>query len=125
MRTMVDEAINVTKTRGEWVGAVPVNSAVGEPQSNGRAERAVQAIEDQVRTLLGELEERIGMQLKPDAPVLSWLIEYAAVLINKYRPQAVTGKTAYEFLHGAQASERLAYFGERVFFLAPKEAKQS
>ena len=60
LRTMVDEAVRLTQGRGEWVGAVPENSAVGESQSNGRAERAVQDVEDHIRTLLGELENRIG-----------------------------------------------------------------
>ena len=53
LRTMVDSAIALTQGRGEWVGAVPENSAVGESQSNGRAERAVQRLEDLVRTFPG------------------------------------------------------------------------
>ena len=36
-RTMTDEAVQITKGRGEWVGAVPENSPVGESQSNGKA----------------------------------------------------------------------------------------
>ena len=113
---MVDEAINITKGRGEWIGAVPEKSPLGESQSNGKAARAVQAVEDQVRTLLAELEDRLGHALKPKDPVLSWLVEYCAVLLNKYHINEATGKTAYEALHGQEASERLAYFGERVLF---------
>ena len=83
VRTMVDAAVTLTQGTGERVGAVPENSAVGESQSNGRAERAVQRLEDHVRTFLGELEERLGVQLKPNSPVLSWLVEYAAALPNR------------------------------------------
>ena len=72
LRTMVDEAIQITKGRGEWVGAVPENSAVGESQSNGRAERSVQRLEDHVRTLLAELEDQLGIQLRPGSPIVSW-----------------------------------------------------
>ena len=93
---MIDEAIQVTKGRGEWVGAIPEASPVGESQRNGRAERSVQEVEDQVRTLLGELEDRISYQLQPTAPVLSWLVEYACVILNKYKVQDETGLTAYE-----------------------------
>ena len=32
VRTMVDEAVHITRGRGEWVGAVPENSDVGESQ---------------------------------------------------------------------------------------------
>ena len=80
---MIEEAIQQTKGRGEWVGAVPEASAVGESQSNGRAERSVQRLEDHVRTLLAELEDRLDHQLRPDSHVVSWLAEYASVLLNK------------------------------------------
>ena len=119
VRTMMEEAIKLTKGRGEWVGAIPEKSPVGESQSNGRAERSVQQLEDQIRTFLGELEDRIQTSLKPDSPVLSWLVEYAAVVLNKYHEQEETNMTAYEFLHGHEADEKLAYFGERVYFHLP------
>ena len=125
IRVMIDEAIHVTRGRGEWVGGVPENSPVGESQSNGRAERAVQALEDQVRTLLGELEDRLSVQFKSGDAILSWLVEYAAVLINKYHPVEATGLTAYQHLHGQPAGERLAYFGERLFFLTPKRRRSN
>ena len=122
---MVDEAIHLTQGRGEWVGAVPENSAVGESQTNGRAERAVQRVEDQLRTFLGELESRLGYQLKSNAPILSWLVEYVAVVLNKYHINDSTGLTAYKDLHGADASERRAYIGERVHFLAPARRRSN
>ena len=55
MRTMVDEAVRLTKGLGEWVGAVPEASAVGDSRSNGRADSFVQRLEDSARTLLGEM----------------------------------------------------------------------
>ena len=45
LRTMMQGALEVTRGRGEWVGAIPENSPVGESASNGRAERAVQKFE--------------------------------------------------------------------------------
>ena len=69
VRTMLEEALEVCKGGGEWVGAVPERSAVGESASNGRAERSVQRFEDHVRTLLGELESRLGQKLSSKHPV--------------------------------------------------------
>ena len=71
----MDEDVQLTKGRGEWVSATPEHPAVGESASNGMAERSVQRLEDHMRTLLGELESRLDTQLTPDHPVLSWLVE--------------------------------------------------
>ena len=119
VRTMLEEALEVCKGRGEWVGAVPERSAVGESASNGRAERSVQRFEDHVRTLLGELESRLGRKLPSTHPVLAWLVEYPVVLLNKYHLNGGTGETAYHALQGQDASEKLACFGERLFFMYP------
>ena len=50
---MVDDALRRTGKSGvlESYESVPEYSAVGASPSNGRAERAVQTIEDQLRTL--------------------------------------------------------------------------
>ena len=45
--------------------------------------------------------------------------------LNTYQPNEATGLTAYQFLHGQPASEKLAYFGERVFFLTPKRRRSN
>ena len=106
-------------------GAVPENSPVGESASNGRAERAVQRFEDQLRTFLAELENRIGQALKTTSPVLACLVEYVAVVLTKYHVQESTHLTPYEYLHGHAASEQLAYFAERVFFSVPKRRRSN
>ena len=125
VRTMLDQAVQISKGRGEWVGPVPESSPVGESQSNGRAERAVQQLEDQVRTLLGELEDRIQQSLKPQSPILAWLVEYCAVLLNKYHLHEDLGMTSYEHLHGHAAEEKLAYFGERIYYHVPKRRRSN
>ena len=61
------------------------NSPVEQSQSNGVVEKAVQEVEGIVRTLVSALEERINWRIPPNAPVLAWLVEYSAVLINMYR----------------------------------------
>ena len=61
--TMMKECLKHMKATGEWVGAVPEHSAVGESQSNGRAERSVQQIEDHIRCFKAELEFNIKAKL--------------------------------------------------------------
>ena len=116
LTAMMTQALQVVKASGEWVGTHPQRSAVGESQSNGRAEVAVQQVEDQTRTLFAELEHNLGIKISADHPVLSWLVEYVAVLIKKYHPHDDTGKTAYKMMYGHEVDERLAMFGEKVFF---------
>ena len=53
LRTMVGEANQLTKGGGEWAGATSESSAVDESAGNGRAERAVQALEDHTMSLPG------------------------------------------------------------------------
>ena len=123
LTAMMNEALQVVKCSGEWIGAIPERSPVGESQSNGRAERSVQQLEDQVRTLFAELEHNLGTKLPSDHPLLSWLVEYAAVIINKYHPHEEEGKTSYELMHGHDVDERLAMFGEKVFFHVPNKRR--
>ena len=47
---------------------------------------------------------------KPHVAIPSWLIEYAAVLLSKYQQDKATRLTAYQFVHGQHASERLPFF---------------
>ena len=89
---------------------------MGESASNGLAERAVQAFEDQLRTFLSELEARIGSQIAAMHAVVSWLVEYTTVVLNKYHVHDDTGETAYKALHGKDASEKLAYVGDTFSF---------
>ena len=64
-----------------WNGNMALeNSPVGESQSNGMVERAIQTWEGQVRTMKDALETRIGMEIPPDHPLLTWLIQHAAAL---------------------------------------------
>ena len=68
IHAMVTEALEVAKASGEYLGAVPEKSAVGESQSNSRAERYVQHVEDHVRTLFAELEFHVGVKISSEHP---------------------------------------------------------
>ena len=83
----MDEAPRRTGKSGtfESYGAVAEYSGVGASASNGRAERAVQTVEDQLRTLKSALEVRIDTRVPSDHPVLRWLVEHTASLLNRFK----------------------------------------
>ena len=65
--------------------ATPEHSHPGESQSNGKAERAIQSVEDLARTLKTSLEARLGCRIPMAHPVMNWLVEHAALLLTKYQ----------------------------------------
>ena len=69
---MVDDALRRTGKSGvfEAYESVPEYSAVGESASNGRAERIVQTIEDQLRSFKSAIESRIDTGVPSDHPVM-------------------------------------------------------
>ena len=67
---------------------VPEVSAVGESQSDGIAERAVQAFEDDLRTLKSAFEERVGERLGAAHPVLQSLGIFGAPRVRRRKSRA-------------------------------------
>ena len=61
------------------------------------------------------LDTRLGEKLPPDSPVITWLVQYAAVLWNRYAVSK-DGKTAYERIRGKQCVRPIAEFGERIHY---------
>ena len=78
-------------------------------------ERAIQDIEGVIRALKASIEERIGVVVPPKHPVLEWLIEYAADVLNRYKV-GVDKKTARERSVGEHRSRPVAEFGEIVYW---------
>ena len=93
--------------------AVPEHSHTGESQSNGFAERSVQLVEDQARTMKAALEDRLGQRIAAAHPLMRWLIHHAATLLTKFHLGA-DGRTAYMRMHGRKPMERICEFGERI-----------
>lgn len=124
LRNMIEEALRRAGRSGtfEAFEAVPEASAVGESASNGRAERAVQAIEDMLRTLKIALETRLGVRVPSAHPVLRWLVEHAATVLNRYRVNE-NGRTPYEEIHGQRSTQRVVEFGEQIFYSVPKSLR--
>ena len=124
LRALMEEAIKRSGRSGSTdpVVAVPEASPVGSSASNGRAERTVQALEDQLRTLKAAFESHIGVQLPCTHPVIRWLVHHCADVMNKSAVNR-SGITPYEELHGRKPRERRIEFGERVFYSIPKQGR--
>ena len=114
MRTLQEEVKSRRRDR-----TVLENSPVGESQSNGVAERAVQSLGDHVRVLRLALANRVGVKFGAKHPVTSWLVAHAADLISKFQV-GKDGKTSYERARGKPFTKELVEFGECVFYRAGK-----
>ena len=97
-------------------------SPVKSSGSNGRAERAVQALEGQIRILLLSLEARVGQSIDAKEPVVTYMPEYAAYLLNRLHV-GKDGKTAYERVKGKKSTVLGLEFGEKVLYKQKSEAK--
>ena len=91
------------------------NSIPGDSQSNGAAERAVKAVGEQVRVLRAGLQARLGLVVRANHPVMTWLIQHSADCISKYH-MGEDGKTAYERLKGKRFSRPAVEFGEKIHY---------
>ena len=90
-------------------------SPVGSSASNGLVERAIQSVQGQVRVMKDALETRWGVRLGAKHSVVPWLIEYAAVLLNRFEV-GKDGKTAYERSKGRPSKTLGVEFGEAVLW---------
>ena len=78
-------------------------SPVGDSQANGAAERAVQAIAEQVRVIRRGLEQRLELRLSGKHPVTARLVERAADLLSKCQV-GDDGKTGHELARRSTTS---------------------
>ena len=99
-------------------------SPVRSSGSNGRAERAAQTIEGQIRVLLLSLEEHLGFKVDAREPIVSYLPEFAAFLLNRLEV-GKDGKTPYERTKGKKSKVLGVHFGEKVLYKTRVEAKLS
>jgi thiol-disulfide isomerase/thioredoxin len=95
-------------------------SAVGDSQSNGEVEIAIQVIEGQIRTLKCQLEHRLGSEMPSDHPLLPWLVRHAGATISRYQ-KGSDGLTGYRRLRGRDYDRVAIEFGECVWYLLNKD----
>ena len=96
--SLTDLFRSVARDRGD-ARTVITHAARSDSKGNGQAEKAVQPIEEMVRTLMIDLESRCGEELSVEDAFFPWLIEHACDLLNKYKVRR--GKqTAWEVIKG-------------------------
>ena len=71
----------MAKERGDSPTALET-AARSDFKGNGEAEKAVQTIEEMVRTLMIDLEDRCGEKLSVTESFFPWLLEHACDLLN-------------------------------------------
>lgn len=95
---------------------IPINSPVGESESNGRVENAIPRVQDKVRTLKAHVKGETGLDITSMDGLMSWLTRWAGELITRYSI-GKDGKTAQERLKGQASTRPIAQFGEHVLYL--------
>ena len=113
--TLGDAAPPVARTIHEM-------SPVADSQANGFIERGIQDMEGQVRTIKSDFESRTGEKIPSNHDFVPWMVEYAAVLLNRAKV-AEDGKTSYERLKGKPASLPGHSLGERIHWRSSIPAK--
>ena len=92
---------------------IPRNPPAYNPQSNGACEKAVQDCTDQARVLKMALEARIGQEVPTDSPLMEWILQHAAFVINRFSV-GKDGMTPWERLLGSKWRRPMVEFGEKV-----------
>ena len=112
---IVDVQRAVSAKRGN-APTIPVNSPVGDSQSNGRVESAIKKVRNMVKTILSSLESRWSIRVARDHPVYPWVFEWAADLMTRYAQVGDLGKTAVQLIRGSKSSRNIAQFGEKILY---------
>ena len=94
------------------------NSKKYDSQSNGTAERAVQAIECIVRTHKLALEKKLDRSIPSKHPIMTWMVEHGASLLNKYQVGR-DGRTSHERIKGKAYRGEMFAFGRKVRHMIP------
>ena len=89
-------------------------SPAGDSKANGRAERAVQSVEKQVRVLKGAVEEHLG-KFSVRHACFPWLVLHSADVLTKFLVHP-DGVTSYERIKGRPYSGTMYEFGQCVLY---------
>ena len=99
------------------------SSPVGESQSNGVIERAIQSVQEQVRAIKNTIEEEAKMKIGSKSHIWPWLIEYAAFTLYAFKIDDDDGLTAMERTRGKTTHQTVVAFGERVMYKPSKTVR--
>ena len=72
-------------------------------------------VEEQLQVCKAALESRLGSRIPCSPPVMGWLVEHCADIVNRYSVNK-TGMSPYEKRHGKKAIKSRAEFGEMIYY---------
>ena len=102
----------IQKKRAPMI-TVPRNPPAYDPQANGFVERAVGEVKGQIRALKLGLEARLGVNIGIKEPIVEWVMQHAASLLNKFHI-GVDGRTAHFRVHHKNFNGKTFEIGEQV-----------
>ena len=100
-------------------GTAIEQSRVGDSNSNGRVERAIQDFKGLTRTMRSALEAKTGTKIRLEDPIVPWMVRHAAQIINVCRVRE-DGQTAWQKMTGRRFHSKMVPFAEMVMFKIPK-----
>ena len=89
-----------------------------DSSGNGQIEATVKQLAGILRTNKLDLEQRLSKIVPLQSPVIPWLVEYAAFIIN-IRVKGEDGKTAHQRVRKCDFAKRLVPFGELALVHMP------
>ena len=114
--TDVQRAVAAARSK---FGTAIEQARVGDSNSNGRVERAIQDFKGLTRTLRSALEAKIGIKIRLEDPIVPSMIRHAAQIMNVCRVRE-DGQTSWQRMTGRKFYGRLVLFAEMVMFKIPK-----
>ena len=77
---------------------------MGESESNGMVERAIQSVQGQIKTIKDIIETEAKMTISPESHIWPWMIEYAGYTLLSSKMDS-DGKTAMQRYRGKRSME--------------------
>ncbi len=87
------------------------------------AERAIQSVRAQARTLVNYVEHQISAKFPDSHPLHMWAIIHSAWLLNRFHLHSRLGCTPYQGLFGRPYKGRVANFGQDMYGISQKKSK--
>eukprot|EP00434_Breviolum_minutum_P043737 symbB.v1.2.039002.t1/scaffold6288.1/size30759/2 len=87
------------------------------------AERAIQTVRAQGRTLVNYVEHQIAATFPDSHPLHLWAILHSAWLLNRFHLHSQLGCTPFQSLFGRPYKGRVANFGQDMYGISQKKAK--
>ena len=117
--------LELAKMTRERMGLTTILTA-GKAFQKGRtaiAERAIQTVRSQQKTLSAHVAEHAQVALPNDHPLHGWAARHAAWLLCRFQMHSTTKSTPYQLLFGRPYRGKVCAFGSMVYCLDPKITK--